>query len=147
MEKFKTLNEDLLDDEDHPELIDLCNKILKQLDETTAYYKKIAKKKGMKYVIEGKKTKKNGQPLDSTSSLIGATNRKGSVDGESEMNATLGATSSQNVDGKTTRTHGGRSSSHELISENKQAMKIQEGSGLVEIPSIRTQDRVHQITE
>ena len=94
MEKFKTLNEDLLDDEDHPELIDLCNKILKQLDETTAYYKKIAKKKGMKYVIEGKRSKKNGQTLDSTSSLIGATNRKGSVDGESEMNATLGATSS-----------------------------------------------------
>ena len=94
MEKFKTLNEDLLDDEDHPELIDLCNKILKQLDETTAYYKKIAKKKGMKYVIESKRSKKNGQTLDSTSSLIGATNRKGSVDGESEMNATLGATSS-----------------------------------------------------
>ena len=42
---------DLLDDEDHPELIDLCNKILKQLEETTAHYKKIAKKKGMKYEI------------------------------------------------------------------------------------------------
>ena len=62
MEKFKILNEDLLDDEDHPELIDLCNKILKQLEETTAHYKKIAKKKGMKYEIQRKGTvkKKDG---------------------------------------------------------------------------------------
>ena len=95
MEKFKTLNEDLLDDEDHPELIDLCNKILKQLDETTEHYKKIAKKKGMKYDIQRKGTlKKTGLTVDSTSSLKGVTNRVGSLDGESEMNKTLGATSS-----------------------------------------------------
>ena len=95
MEKFKTLNEDLLDDEDHPELIDLCNKILKQLGETTEYYKKVAKKKGMKYNIQRKGTlKKTGLTVDSTSSLKGVTNRVGSVDGESEMNKTLGATSS-----------------------------------------------------
>ena len=62
MEKFKTLNEDLLDDEDHPELIDLCNKILKQLDETTEYYKKIAKKKGMKYDIKRKGTIRENKP-------------------------------------------------------------------------------------
>ena len=95
MEKFKTLNEDLLDDEDHPELIDLCNKILKQLDETTERYKKIAKKKGMKYDIQRKGTlKKTGLTVDSTSSLKGVTNRVGSLDGDSEMNKTLGATSS-----------------------------------------------------
>ena len=95
MEKFKTLNEDLLDDEDHPELIDLCNKILKQLDETTEHYKKIAKKKGMKYSIQRKGTlKKTGLTVDSTSSLKGVTNRVGSLDGESEMNKTLGAASS-----------------------------------------------------
>ena len=54
MEKFKTLNEELLDDEDHPELIDLCNKILKDLEITTDHYKKIAKRKGMKYDIKTK---------------------------------------------------------------------------------------------
>ena len=68
MEKFKALNEDLLDDEDHPELIDLCNKILKDLEETTEHYKKIAKKKGIKYNITKKGTKKPPNQ-DSKSSL------------------------------------------------------------------------------
>ena len=43
MEKFKRLNEDLLDDETHPELIDLLRSIALELEETIKRYKAIAK--------------------------------------------------------------------------------------------------------
>jgi len=39
MEKFKKLNEDVLDDESHPELIDLMKKIASDLAETVNRFK------------------------------------------------------------------------------------------------------------
>lgn len=46
MEKFKKLNEDVLDDEKHPELIDLMKIVAADLAETVNRFKQIAKAKG-----------------------------------------------------------------------------------------------------
>ena len=91
MEKFKSLNEELLDDEDHPELIDLCNKILRDLATTTEHFKKIAKRKGMKYEIKSKGTLAKKRPTQDSMSSLNAANsqRMGSLSGESENQPTL----------------------------------------------------------
>ena len=69
MEKYKELNEDLLVDEENAELTDLCNKILKDLQATTEQYRKIAKKKGIKYEIRGRKEAAKNPNADSSSTL------------------------------------------------------------------------------
>ena len=43
MEQYKKLNEELLKDETHPELIDLMNEVAEDLDETVKRFKAIAK--------------------------------------------------------------------------------------------------------
>ena len=53
MEKYKKLNEDVLDDETHPELIDLMHYIAKDLGEIMQKFKMIAKAKGIRYEIAG----------------------------------------------------------------------------------------------
>ena len=54
MEKYKRLNEDLLNDEEHPELIDLMKAVANDLTETTQRFKAIAKAKGQRYNIATK---------------------------------------------------------------------------------------------
>ena len=54
MEKFKRLNEDLLNDEQHPELIDLMRALANDLDETIQKFKAIAKAKGVRYKVATK---------------------------------------------------------------------------------------------
>jgi len=56
MEKFKKLNEDVLDDETHPELIDVCKKLLDDLTEITEKFRVIAKARGYRYDIGKKKS-------------------------------------------------------------------------------------------
>ena len=53
MEKYVKLNEDVLDDEINPTLIDTIQDITVQLKRTIDDYKKIAKAKGRKYNVEG----------------------------------------------------------------------------------------------
>ena len=55
MEKYLKLNEELLDDETNPNLIDVIMDITNQLKKIIEDYKKIAKAKGMKYNVEGVK--------------------------------------------------------------------------------------------
>ena len=54
MEKYKRLNEDLLRDEEHPELIDLMRSVANELYETVQSFKAIAKAKGVRYNIASK---------------------------------------------------------------------------------------------
>ena len=51
MEKYKRLNEDLLNDEQHPELIDLMRTVGEELDDTIQKFKAIAKAKGVRYKV------------------------------------------------------------------------------------------------
>lgn len=60
MEKFKKLNEDLLDDETHPELLDLMRSIALEMEAAVVEYKKIAKARGQRYEIK-KPGKSKGQ--------------------------------------------------------------------------------------
>ena len=46
MEKFKKLNDDVLNDEANPELLDLMRKIAAELEESMLKFKAIAKAKG-----------------------------------------------------------------------------------------------------
>ena len=55
MEKFKKLNEDVLNDEHDPELKEQMVKIGHELDETINRFKAIAKAKGMRYEAAAKK--------------------------------------------------------------------------------------------
>lgn len=43
MEQYKRLNEEVLNDEAHPELIDLMNKVANDLNETIQRFKALAK--------------------------------------------------------------------------------------------------------
>ena len=54
MEKFKKLNEDLLNDEEHPELIDLMRSVANDLYDTVQRFKAIAKAKGVRYNVAAK---------------------------------------------------------------------------------------------
>jgi len=54
MEKYKKLNEEVLDDESHPELIDLMQSVANDLDETVQRFKAIAKSKGIRYNVKTK---------------------------------------------------------------------------------------------
>ena len=49
MEKYKKLNEEVLNDERHPELLDLMRKIGEELEETMLKIKALAKSKGQRY--------------------------------------------------------------------------------------------------
>ena len=55
MEKYKKLNEDVLNDELHPELIDLMKDIANDLQETVLRFKAIAKAKGIRYEVAAAK--------------------------------------------------------------------------------------------
>ena len=55
MEKYKKLNEDVLDDESNPELLDLMRTIGKDLMDTVMRFKAIAKAKGIRYEIAAAK--------------------------------------------------------------------------------------------
>ena len=55
MEKYKKLNEDVLNDELHPELIDLMRDIANDLQETVLRFKAIAKAKGIRYEVAAAK--------------------------------------------------------------------------------------------
>lgn len=57
MAKYKRLNEEVLDDESHPELIDLCKKLYADLTEVVEKFKRIAKQRGFKYEIKNSKEK------------------------------------------------------------------------------------------
>ena len=54
MEKYKRLNEDLLNDEQHPELLDLMRSVANDLDDTIQRFKAIAKAKGVRYNVATK---------------------------------------------------------------------------------------------
>ena len=56
MEKYKKLNEDVLDDETHPELIDLMRKLAADLQDIMNKFRMIAKAKGIRYEIAGAKS-------------------------------------------------------------------------------------------
>ena len=84
MEKFKKLNEDLLEDEETPELIDLCNKILADLAATVDHYKKVAKKKGMRYEIKKKPNLSKKGREESSSSIQMQSNRLNSEGQDSD---------------------------------------------------------------
>ena len=49
MEKYKKLNEDLLVDEENPEMQEKMRKIGTELEETILKFKAIAKAKGIRY--------------------------------------------------------------------------------------------------
>ena len=55
MEKMNKLNEDLLDDETNPELIDLMRKVASDLMDLLHQFKAIAKAKGIRYNIAAAK--------------------------------------------------------------------------------------------
>ena len=49
MEQFRRLNEEVLDDETNPELLDVARNIFAQLEVRIEEYRVLAKKKGFKY--------------------------------------------------------------------------------------------------
>ena len=51
MEKYKKLNEDVLDDENNPELKQIMVHIAEQLNDTIKRFKHIAKQKGIQYKV------------------------------------------------------------------------------------------------
>lgn len=55
MEKYKKLNEEVLNDESNPDLIDLMTRIADDLKETVLKFKAIAKAKGIRYEIAAAK--------------------------------------------------------------------------------------------
>ena len=55
MEKYKKLNEQVLDDEESPELKDIMKRVATDLDETVARFKAIAKAKGVRYEVAAAK--------------------------------------------------------------------------------------------
>jgi hypothetical protein len=55
MEKYKKLNEDVLDDESNPELMDLMRSVAKELTDTVQRFKAIARAKGIRYEIAAAK--------------------------------------------------------------------------------------------
>ena len=55
MEKYKKLNEEVLDDENNLELIDIMKKVGNDLVETVNRFKAIAKAKGIRYEIAAAK--------------------------------------------------------------------------------------------
>jgi len=55
MDRFKRLNEDVLDDETNPSLIDVCTALLKDLENTMLKFSVVAKQRGFKYETSTKK--------------------------------------------------------------------------------------------
>ena len=55
MEKYKKLNEEVLEDEGHPELHDIMTKVAEELTETVQKFKAVAKAKGIRYEIAAAK--------------------------------------------------------------------------------------------
>jgi len=60
MDRFKRLNEEVLDDETNPSLIDVCTALLKELEGTMIKFSVVAKQRGFKYEVKSKK----GSTLD-----------------------------------------------------------------------------------
>jgi len=73
MEKYKKLNEDVLDDESNPELIDLMRTIGKELQDTVLRFKAIAKAKGIRYEIAAAKKEAVEKKIGIESSSIAGT--------------------------------------------------------------------------
>ena len=67
MEQYKRLNEEVLNDEKHPELIDLMNSVANDLNETVKRFKAIAKQKGIRYVIAANKKEANEKKIQGES--------------------------------------------------------------------------------
>lgn len=81
MEKYKHLNEDVLDDEKHPELIERAQTIQNKLMELLLKFKGIAKAKGLRYDISTKEDLRKdskGETKDSQGDYF-SRNRKSSV--------------------------------------------------------------------
>lgn len=57
MAQYVKLNEDLLDDETNPQLLDLMKAITNQLKQIMLQFKAIAKAKGMRFLIPDRKNK------------------------------------------------------------------------------------------
>jgi hypothetical protein len=90
MDRFKRLNEDVLDDETHPSLIDVCTALLKDLEGTMLKFSVVAKQRGFKYEASTKK----GSSKEGKSEQLGADSQinvpglvtKGSMDSLEEIN-------------------------------------------------------------
>ena len=81
MEQYKRLNEEVLNDEAHPELIDLMNKVANDLHETVQRFKALAKSKGIRYEVAARKKdaiekKITGLSKDGSSLTINASKSK-----------------------------------------------------------------------
>ena len=81
MEKMNKLNEDLLDDETNPELIDLMRKVASDLMDLLHQFKAIAKAKGIRYNIAA--AKKDAIEAQ----IMGSKDGTGSLDGKSILEA------------------------------------------------------------
>jgi len=98
MEKYKKLNEEVLDDENNLELIDIMKKVGTDLVDTVNRFKAIAKAKGIRYEIAAaKKDAITKQIMDgsentkSKDSLMAASKSKTSLLSSKESNSTLPA--------------------------------------------------------
>lgn len=67
MEKYKNLNEEVLDDEKHPELLDRAKKLQDELMDLLQKFKRLAKSKGLRYDITGKKKSGSEERLEGIS--------------------------------------------------------------------------------
>jgi len=74
MEKYKKLNEDVLDDETHPELIDLMHRIAADLKDIMNKFKAVAKAKGIRYEVAGAKKDAMDAKIMGNSSKDGVSN-------------------------------------------------------------------------
>ena len=95
MEKYKKLNEDVLDDESHPELIDLMRDIASDLKDIMNKFRMIAKAKGIRYEIAGAKNDEIQSKIALSTSNAGTKSLKGNTLDQSNMNVTI---SLQNLD-------------------------------------------------
>lgn len=98
MEKYKKLNEEVLDDENNLELIDIMKKVGNDLLDTVNRFKAIAKAKGIRYEIAAaKKDAITKQIMDSSEntkskdSLMAPSKSKTSLFSSKESNSTVPA--------------------------------------------------------
>ena len=68
MDKYKSLNEEVLDDEKHPELFERAKKLQDDLMEILHKFKRLAKIKGVRYDINGR-NKKSDEKLEGISKM------------------------------------------------------------------------------
>lgn len=77
MQKYKSLNEDVLDDEKHPELLSKAQALQNTLMELLEKFKRLAKQRGIKYDYSTKESVKKQRELADQMSR----NRQSSMDG------------------------------------------------------------------